>query len=120
MGHRHKQRGVQKMYFTESWIVLAGDAELARPKSGELWTPTMRVRLVWLKTLKASTLNSRSPFLRGSLLANRRATAKTFVSRTSTVAVAGPRLVLRVMPEGRSFPMVSPLSSNPVVTLNGA
>ena len=37
---------LQKMYLIESWIVLAGDAELARPKNGELCAPTMRVRLV--------------------------------------------------------------------------
>src|SRR5437762_14308328 len=51
---------LQKRYFTESWIVLAGDAELARPKNGELWVPTIWARFVWLMALKASTLNSRS------------------------------------------------------------
>ncbi len=37
---------IQKLYFVESWIVLAGPAALALAKSGELTTPMMRVTFV--------------------------------------------------------------------------
>ena len=37
---------IQKLYFAESWIVLAGPAALALPKSGELSTPIMPVTFV--------------------------------------------------------------------------
>src|SRR6266566_6417519 len=37
---------IQKLYFVENWIVLAGPAALALPKSGELTTPMMLVTFV--------------------------------------------------------------------------
>ncbi len=37
---------IQKLYFAESWIVLAGPAALALPKSGELTTPMILVMFV--------------------------------------------------------------------------
>ena len=102
-------------------MVLASSAELARPKKGELNTPTMPLMLVWLIALNASTLNSRlfrlsfarcSPHSSGTL--------KLLVKRRSSCVLPGPRPVLRVTPAGRSFATVSPLLSNPVVMLNGA
>src|SRR5438105_61283 len=51
---RHSYR--RNLYLTPNCTVLAGAAELPRPKKGELNTPTMLVRLVWLSALNTSTV----------------------------------------------------------------
>src|SRR5712692_5185425 len=103
-------------YLTPNWTVLADDAELPRPKKGELNTPTIWVTLTRLIALNMSTVRSKLSRL---FPPRRCATLKVFARRTSSCTVRGPRPVLRVTPGGRSLATVSPLSSNPVVTLNG-
>src|SRR5437879_7243130 len=103
-------------YLTPNWTVLAADAELPRPKKGELNTPTVLPTFVRLVALNTSTIKSKLsrlfPPRSGAML-------KVFAKRRSSCTVRGPRPVLRVTPAGRSLATVSPLSSNPVVTLNG-
>src|SRR5438552_3199806 len=87
--HDHYRRN---RYLTPNWTVLAGAAELPRPKNGELNTPTILLMLVRLIALNKSTVISKlsrlSPPRRG-------ATLKVFATRTSSCTVRGPRPVLR-------------------------